>query len=182
MSPPDPPRPSRIVLAETKRREAGQRAAAAGSALEASLEQHHAAAALLKLAEVRRVSPHVLHLGPGRLPGTFSARFDAPGGCDYRGTLRGGRALVAEAKSTQGATLAWSDFTEAERADMAAASELGALCLVLWRSAELAALFAVPWQAMPWKKSGAGQGVRAVDVEEWRVREAPYLRRFVEGR
>ena len=182
MSPPELPRPGRIVLAKTRRREAGQRAAAAGSALEASLDKHHTVALGLGLAEVRHVSPHVKHKGPGRLPGTFSAAFDAPGGSDYRGTLRGGRSLVAEAKSTQGATLAWSDFTEAERADMAAACELGALCLVLWWSAELAALFAVPWQAMPWKKSGAGQGVRAVDVEEWRVREAPYLRRFVEAR
>lgn len=174
------PQKPRIVLAKTKRREAGQRAAAAGSALEEALDQHHDVAKQLGLAEVRRVSPHVRLLGPGKVPGSFSGVFDAPGGCDRRGTLRGGRALVVEAKSTASGNLAWSEFTAAELADLETAHQLGALCLVVWELRELQALFAMPWDRIPWKVNGAGKSVAAEALAEWRVREAPYLRRFVE--
>jgi hypothetical protein len=176
-------RPIKLVpSAKARRARAGSAAGKAGGALERALAQHHAVALQLGIAEVRHVSPHVLHLGPGKLPGSFSARFDAPGGCDYRGTMRGGRSLVMEAKSTGDNNLGWSAFTSAELADFAAAAELGALGLVVWERRDLAAMFAVPWAEMPWKVTGNGRSVRAEDVEGWRVREAPYLRRFVEAR
>ncbi len=180
MKPRELPRTGRIVLAKTKRREAGQRAAAAGAALETLLDAHHDTAKMLGLAEVRRVSPHVRHLGPGKVPGSFSAVWDGPGGCDRRGTLRGGRGLVVEAKSTASGNLTWSEFTPAELVDLAAAHQLGALCLVVWELREACAVFAVPWDRIPWKENGNGKSVSAEALGEWRVREAPYLRRFVE--
>lgn len=168
-----------VSMGKVRRARASSAAGKAGAALERALDEHHAHALRMGLAEVRRVSPHVLHLGPGLLPGTFSARFDGDGGCDRRGTLRGGRALIVEAKSTAAGNLAWSEFTAAELADLETATQLGALCLVVWERRDLCALFAVPWDAMPWVVNGKGRSVRAEDLDGWRVREAPYLRRFV---
>jgi len=169
----------RIELAGGGRKRAGKEAAAAGAALEKLLDHHHAWAARLGLAEVRRVSPHVRHLGPGKVPGSFSAVFDSPGGCDRRGTIRGGRSLIVEAKSSAAGNLTWSEFTPAELADLGDAHRLGALCLVAWERRDLGAWFVVPWELIPWKVTGAGKSVTAEAVAGWRVVEVPYLRRFV---
>ena len=85
----------RIELAGGRKR-AGRAATAAGAALEKALDTHHVTAQLLGLAEVRRVSPHVKNLGPGKVPGSFVGVYDSAGGCDRRGTLRGGRSLLVE--------------------------------------------------------------------------------------
>ncbi len=86
---------------------------------------------------------------------------------------------MVEAKSSASGNLTWSEFTLAELADLETAHQLGALCLVVWERRDLCALFAIPWSEMPWKVTGNGRSVRAEDVEGWRVREAPYLRRFI---
>lgn len=169
----------RIELAGGARKRAGKAATEAGAALEKLLDEHHAWAARLGLVEVRRVSPHVRNLGPGKVPGSFSGVYDSPGGCDRRGTLRGGRGLLVEAKSTAAENLAWSEFTEAERLDLGAAHRLGALCLVAWERRDIGALFVVPWDLIPWKVTRAGKSVSAEALAGWRVAEAPYLRRFV---
>ena len=49
----------------------------------------------------------------------------------------------------------------------------------VWELREACAIFAVPWDRIPWKVNGAGKSVAAKVLGEWRVREAPYLRRFV---
>ena len=169
----------RIELAGGSRKRAGKAATAAGAALEKALDTHHVTAQLLGLAEVRRVSPHVKNLGPGKVPGSFVGVYDSAGGCDRRGTLRGGRSLLVEAKSTAAGNLAWSEFTPAELADLGAAHRLGALCLVAWERRDLGALFVVPWELIPWKVTGAGKSVTAEALAGWRVVEVPDLRRFV---
>lgn len=158
---------------------AGRAAKSAGSALESLLALHHVRAREQTIADVRKVEPPVRRLrslGGGQ----FVAVYAAKSGCDYRGILRGGLALTIEAKSGNGESLARSEFTPAEVLDLDECAALGGISIAVWYRSDLRALYAIPWQSMPWRKSGRGQSVRAEDVREWFVVQAPYLARFVE--
>lgn len=161
------------------RRVASRTAQSAGAALETLANLHHTRAREQGLADIRKVEPPVRRLR-SLAGGQFVAVYAAKSGCDFRGTLRGGKALAIECKSGDGESLAHSEFTAAEVLDLDECAALGGLSIVLWYRRDLRSMYAIPWQSMPWKKSGRGQSVRAEDVRDWFVIEMPYLKRFVE--
>lgn len=78
--------------------------------------------------------------------GRFVAIFEKPAQPDYKGTLKGGRAVVFEAKHTTTGQMEQSRVTEAQAKRLEHHQELGALCFVVagFGSEEV---FRVPWGA-----------------------------------
>lgn len=163
-----------------KNRAQGTRAQDGGDASESYWQAQHDAAWIARLAKVRHVSPRVRILrvlGGGR----FEVVFRGESGADYRGTVAGGRAVVAEAKSSDDHRLGRSILKPTQIADLDDAHALGALALLL---VELTIdhrprRFACPWP-LAWTASGKGAGVGLEDLAAFEVRPGElYLRRFV---
>ena len=98
--------------------------------------------------------------------GGFACVPVAAGGCDYAGTMRGGRAVLVEVKSSTSARM--PIFARAgvpmikpqQAAQLSAWHELGALCLVVVKIGE-------DWWAIPWP--------------DWHEAEQEILKRRAEG-
>lgn len=127
------------------------------------------------IAHVRKVSPAVKWLPGGR------AIVTGDSGCDWSGTLRGGRHLVAESKAHEGQRIGRAAFEPHQIADLDRAVAMGAraLALLQLRPQSLALRFAVPWECMPWREVGRGQSVDGAELQEWLIAEGEcYLERF----
>ena len=101
--------------------------------------------------------------------GRFVAVFEKPAQPDYKGTLKGGRAVVFEAKHTSTGQMEQSRVTadQAKRLDRHQA--LGALCFVVAGFGQ-EDVFRVPWEV--WRDMKAAFGRKYVtpkDLEEYRV-------------
>lgn len=133
-----------------------------GAAFETWLEAQHATAARRGFARVRKVSPAVKWLIGGR------AIVVGEAGCDWSGTLRGGRHLVAESKSTTDARLGRSAFEAHQLADLDAAHAMGAVALALIEiHVDGRPLrFAARWP-LTWKVSGKGASVGVEELRGW---------------
>lgn len=126
------------------RRRAGAVAHARGDAFEALLSRHHAAALAEGLADVRKVGAPVA-VGRGGAPKAWTG----VGPADYVGTLRGGRSLVVEAKSTA-TRLSLADIPEHQRAHLDANAALGGLSLLALH-VYTCGVYVVEWTAAPWR-------------------------------
>lgn len=81
------------------------------------------------------------NLGSGR----FEAVFTKAAQPDYKGTLRGGQAVVFEAKHTEGSRIEQARVTPEQTAALNCHMELGAKCFVLV-SFGMQAFYRVPWE------------------------------------
>lgn len=102
--------------------------------------------------------------------GRFVAVFEKPAQPDYKGTLKGGRAVVFEAKHTTTGQMEQSRVTPDQAKRLDQHMEAGALCFVVagFGSEEV---FRVPWKV--WRDMKAAFGRKYVtpkDLEEYRVR------------
>ena len=105
--------------------------------------------------------------------GRFIAVFEKPAQPDYKGTMKGGRAVVFEAKHTTTGQMEQSRVTEAQAKRLDQHQALGALCFVVagFGSEEV---FRVPWKV--WRDMKAAFGRKYVspnDLEEYRVKLGP---------
>ena len=102
--------------------------------------------------------------------GRFVAVFEKPAQPDYKGTLKGGRAVVFEAKHTSTGQMEQSRVTadQAKRLDRHQA--LGALCFVVAGFGQ-EDVFRVPWEVWRDMKAAFGRKyVKPIDLEAYRVR------------
>lgn len=102
--------------------------------------------------------------------GRFVAVFEKPAQPDYKGTLKGGRAVVFEAKHTSTGQMDQSRVTadQAKRLDRHQA--LGALCFVVAGFGQ-EDVFRVPWEVWRDMKAAFGRKyVKPIDLEAYRVR------------
>lgn len=123
---------------------AGAVAHARGDAFEDVLAPHHAVAAAEGIADVRKVGAPVIVGRKGK-----PLRWAGVGPADYVGTLRGGRSLVVEAKSTA-TRLSRNDIPEHQREHLDACAALGGLALL---AVELRGkgVYVVEWATAPWR-------------------------------
>lgn len=139
---PAPGEPGRFaaLLAErergrTKHRQAGRTARRAGE----SHEERILAAARRAGVDLRKMPTPVRMVGPKGPGGAFLAVYESGAGCDFRGVLPGGRALVMEAKgaSTASLPLARKDggptLSRTQRDELEGAAQLGAVAGLLIR-------------------------------------------------
>ncbi len=136
----------RVASPAVARRRAGAVAHARGDAFEDVLAPHHAVAAAEGVADVRKVGAPVV-VGRRGKPIAWAG----VGPADYVGTLRGGRSLVVEAKSTA-TRLSRADIAEHQRAHLDACAALGGLALL---AVELRGrgVYVVEWATAPWRVS-----------------------------
>ena len=157
----------------------GAIAQASGEAFEELLARHHRDARQRGVARVRKVSQLVKILRAlGR--GQFVVVFTGENGCDWKGSLRGGRAITAESKSIAGPRLQRSMFEQHQIDDLDEAARFGelALALVQLRIDGRPRRFAAPWP-LAWKQDGRGAGVGLEELAPWEIREGEcYLERW----
>lgn len=166
-----------LSLPGTANQVRGERNRDAGEAFEAWLEGWHRRARQLGIARVRKVSPAVKWVGRGH---RARPKVVGENGADYVGRLRGGRAIVAEAKATEEERLPRSAFEKHQIDDLDEAAALGALALGLieLRIAGRVRRFAAPWP-LDWRWRGAGASVGLEELEPWEIRDGEcYLARW----
>ena len=113
--------------------------------------------------------------------GRFQACFTKAAQPDYKGVLAGGRAVVFEAKHTDGETIAYGRLTETQMDCMEAYHEMGALCFVLV-SFGFQDFFRIPWQ--DWNDMPYIYGrkhLKQTELEQFRVGEKGNVLFFLEG-
>lgn len=112
--------------------------------------------------------------------GKFTAVFEKRAQPDYKGVIGGGRAVVFEAKHTDGDRIAQSRVTEAQVESLTRYSSLGAECFVLV-SVQLRAFYKVPWDTWTQMKSIYGRKhMTLIDLEDYRVAFTGGVIRFLE--
>lgn len=101
--------------------------------------------------------------------GRFVAVFEKPAQPDYKGTLKGGRAVVFEAKHTSTGQMEQNRVTDAQAQRLDHHQDLGALCFVVAGFGQ-EDVFRIPWKV--WREMKAAFGRKYVtpkDLEEYRV-------------
>lgn len=102
--------------------------------------------------------------------GRFVAVFEKPAQPDYKGTLKGGRAVVFEAKHTITGQMEQSRVTDTQAQRLDHHQDLGALCFVVAGFGQ-EDVFRIPWKV--WRDMKAAFGRKYVtpkDLEEYRVK------------
>lgn len=110
--------------------------------------------------------------------GQFVACYTTQAQPDYKGTLRGGRAVVFEAKHTAGKRIEQARVTQEQAEALALHHALGAECFVLV-SFDFSAFYRVPWPVwadMPGHFGGKVSATEA-DLQPYRVD----IMRFLDG-
>ena len=98
----------------------------------------------------------------GRL-GQFVACYTKQGQPDYKGTLRGGRAVVFEAKHTATGRIEQKRVTPEQTAALSMHEQLGAVCFVLV-SFDFARFYRVPWSV--WRDMPAKFGKKSANEKD----------------
>jgi recombination protein U len=105
-------------------------------------------------------------------PGQFLACFEKSAQPDFKGTLRGGRTIVLEAKHTDADRILQSALTDNERDELATYYRMGAVAGVIV-SFGLKKFCYVPYIAWAHMEQFAGyKHIKAADYGRW---EAPFL-------
>ena len=101
----------------------------------------------------------------------FEGYFTAPAQPDFQGTLRGGRSIVFEAKTSQTDRIDRSDVTANQEDALEWHSSLGALAYV-YVSIGLKAFYRVPWETWRDMKQIYGRKhLKLADLEPFRLKE-----------
>lgn len=145
--------------------------------LGAQLEEYIKAACevyrLYHLAEVEKTPEPFKVMGPKHQLGNgawgFEGVFTAPAQPDFKGTLKGGRSVVFEAKASETGQIKQSAVTEEQARALTSHEALGAVAFVLV-SLSMRDFYRVPWST--WKNMKALFGhkyMSAVELEKYRV-------------
>ena len=166
---------------DTERRLAGKRAKLTGELLEKLVEASCRYYREDGQAVIEKTPEPMKPLSGMDSRGRFQACFTKPAQPDYKGVLRGGRAVVFEAKHTDGDTIAYNRLTETQMDCMEAYHEMGALCFVLV-SFGFRDFFRIPWP--DWNDMPYIYGrkhLKQTELERFRVGEKGNVLFFLEG-
>lgn len=101
----------------------------------------------------------------------FEGFFISPAQPDFKGTVKGGRAIVFEAKSIQGDQIKQSAVTEYQEKALEDHYSMGALAFVYVYSAQRHECYRVPWTH--WRDMKAIYGRKYITLEELRRFKIP---------
>ena len=113
--------------------------------------------------------------------GQFKACFTKAAQPDYKGTLRGGRTVIFEAKHTDSETITYNRLTEAQMDAMEAYHEMGAVCFVLV-SFSFCDFYRIPW--VEWNEMPMLYGrkhLKRSELKRFKIRERGNILYFLEG-
>lgn len=149
---------------------AGHRSRAAGEEWERLLEASCLHYRLKGEAEIEKTPEPMKQLGPKDRQGKFTACYTKKAQPDYKGTLKGGRSVVFEAKHTASDRLQQSAVTGDQEKRLDRHMALGAECFVMVSFGFLE-FFKVPWATFRAMKEHYGRKyITPEDVREYEVR------------
>lgn len=128
------------------------------------------------LAKIEKTPEPMKPLGPKNYKGQFLACYTKQAQPDYKGTLKGGRAVVFEAKHTDDDRIEYNRLTKEQRDDLEHHHKLGAVAFVLV-SMSLTECFRVPWPA--WRDMAATYGRKYMTRDELLPYKVPVVAGFV---
>ena len=115
-------------------------------------------------------------LGPKNHKGQFLACYTKQAQPDYKGTLKGGRAVVFEAKHTDDDRIEFNRLTKEQRDDLEHHHKLGAIAFVLV-SMGMTSCFRVPWPV--WRDMAATYGRKYMTRAELEPYKVPVVAGYV---
>lgn len=113
--------------------------------------------------------------------GQFKACFTKAAQPDYKGSLRGGRTVIFEAKHTDKEIITYNRLTEAQMDAMEAYHEMGAECFILV-SFSFCDFYRIPW--IEWNDMSMLYGrkhLKRQELERFKIREQGNILYFLEG-
>ena len=128
----------------SKHREAGAKARSNGQQFEELIERACLRYKALKIAYIEKTPEPMKPLSKPNQYGQFKACYEKHAQPDYKGTLKGGRAVVFEAKHTDGPRIEQARVTFEQTAALNRHESMGALCFILV-SFRFENFYAVPW-------------------------------------
>lgn len=128
------------------------------------------------LAKIEKTPEPMKPLGPKNYKGQFLACYTKQAQPDYKGTLKGGRAVVFEAKHTDDDRIEYNRLTKEQRDDLEHHYKLGAVAFVLV-SMSMTECFRVPWPV--WRDMAATYGRKYMTRDELEPYKVPVVAGFV---
>lgn len=133
------------------------------------------------VAEIEKTPEPMKPLGKANSKGQFLACFTKAAQPDFKGTLRGGRSVVFEAKHTDSDRIKYSAVTNEQAQRLENHYKLGAISFVLV-SLGLQDFYRVPWAV--WRDMKAKYGrihMKRADLEPYRVQFIAGVLKLLEG-
>ena len=125
---------------------------------------------LKEIAEITKTPEPMKPLSRPNSKGQFTACYTKQAQPDYKGTLKGGRAVVFEAKHTDSDRMQQSVISPEQEKQLDRHAALGAECFVMV-SFGFQQFFKVPWEVFRDMKARYGRKyITPEDVQEYRVR------------
>ena len=154
----------------------GKQARVAGGYFENIISASCAYYADRGLAYIEKTPEPMKQLGAKNQKGQFTACYLKAAQPDYKGTLKGGRAIVFEAKHTDDERIEFGRLTEMQREALEKHRKLGALSFVLV-SIGLTDFYRVPWPV--WRDMAETYGRKYMTHAELSPYEVPAVAGFV---
>ena len=113
--------------------------------------------------------------------GTFKACFTKAAQPDYKGTLKGGRAIIFEAKHTDQESITYTRLTEAQLKAMEEYHAMGAECFIL-ASFSFCDFYRIPWEE--WRDMPLLYGrkyIKRCELERFKIKENGNILYFLDG-
>ena len=157
----------------------GRRNRAAGEMFEKIIENACRAYSRAGIAEIEKTPEPMKPLGRHNDRGQFIACFVKRAQPDYKGTLKGGRAVVFEAKHTDTGKMQRGAITSEQEKRLNLHETLGAECFVLV-SFGMMEYFRIPWAEFRDMKEKYGRKyIEPGDVREYQIRQAEGVLQFL---
>jgi len=157
----------------------GKRSRAAGEYWENMIEAACRNYRLDGLAEITKTPEPMKPLSRPNARGQFTACYTKQAQPDYKGTLKGGRAVVFEAKHTDADRMQRSVISEEQEKQLNRHQKLGAECFVLV-SFGLQQFFRIPWEVFRDMKDHYGRKyIKPEDLEEYTIKYVGGYLRFL---
>jgi recombination protein U len=154
----------------------GKRSRDAGEFWEGMIESACRNYRLEGLAEITKTPEPMRPLSRPNPKGQFTACFTKQAQPDYKGTLKGGRAVVFEAKHTDADRMQRSVISEEQEKQLNRHQMLGAECFVLV-SFGLQQFYRIPWEIFRDMKDHFGRKyIKPEDLGDYQIRLIGYLR------
>ena len=165
------------VKKDPKRQLLGKIAKARGKQFESRIDDSFAYYAQKGFAIIEK-TPEPMHPTKNLGNGKFIAYYEKQAQPDYKGTLKGGRAIVFEAKHTDANRIDQLRVTEDQAAALTRHESMGALCFILV-SFRFENFYAVPWSV--WRDMKGQFGKVSANEDDLLPYMVPGIMTFLDG-
>ena len=179
---PDPTAPEAVESVERyERAMRGRRSRAAGEHFENLISSSLAWYESMGVAFIEKTPEPMRPLRKPNRQGQFLACYTKQGQPDFKGTLTGGRAVVFEAKHTDGDRIEYSRLTDEQIQSLTEHDKLGAAAFIMV-SFGLQDFYRIPWPV--WRDMKATYGrkhIKQPELEPYRVQYIAGVLKLLEG-